>query len=85
MGEKFLAFLSQKKTLLFLLMCLFVHAFNATLFYILQIYPLSILNIFSTLFYVAVLFFSKKNSDYYIIFTYFEIVTFSFVSELFNP
>ncbi len=82
MGETFLNYLSQKKTFFFLLMCLFVHAFNTVLFYFLGIYPLSILNIFSTIFYVAILFFFKHNTDSYIIFTYFEIVLFSFVSEL---
>lgn len=84
MGKKFLEFLSQKKTLLFLLMCLFVHAFNAALFAFIGIFPLSILNVFSTLFYTAVLFLFKRNKDLYISFTYFEIVTFSFLCEIFT-
>ncbi|MCR4822367.1 MAG: diguanylate cyclase [Treponema sp.] len=82
MNEKFISFLSQKKTLLFLLMCLFVHAFNALLFYFLGIYPLTVLNIFSTLFYIGVLLLFKRNTDFYIIFTYLEIVSFSLISEL---
>jgi len=82
MGKSFLNFLSQKKTLLFLVMCLFVHAFNAVLFYFLGIFPLTVLNVFSTAFYAAVLLLFKRNSDFYIIFTYFEIVTFSFLSEI---
>lgn len=84
MCKNFLNFLSQKKTFLFLLMCLFVHTFNAILFYFLGIYPLSVLNVFSTAFYIMVLLLFKRSTDSYIIFTYFEIVTFSFVSEIFS-
>lgn len=80
----FLEFLSQKKTLLFLLMCLFVHAFNAVLFGFLGILPLSFLNIFSTVFYITILLLFKRNQDLYIGFTYFEIITFSLISELFT-
>lgn len=83
MGEKFLEFLSKKKTLLFLIMCLLVHAFNACLFYYLRLYPFTVLNIFSTIFYAVVLLSFKKHPDFYIIFSYLEIITFSFVSELF--
>ncbi len=82
MGKGFLEFLSQKKTLLFLLMCLFVHVFNAVLFALLGIIPLAVLNAFSSVFYVSVLFLFKRNTDLYVAFTYFEIITFSFISEL---
>ena len=84
MGKKFLEFLSKKKTLLFLIMCLMVHAFNAGLFYFLGLYPFTVLNVFSTVFYALVLLSFKKHTDFYLIFTYFEIVTFSFISELFS-
>lgn len=84
MGKKFLEFLSKKKTLLFLIMCLMVHAFNAGLFYSLGLYPFTVLNVFSTVFYALVLLSFKKHTDFYLIFTYFEIVTFSFISELFS-
>ena len=84
MGKKLLEFLSKKKTLLFLIMCLMVHAFNAVLFYTIGLIPFSVLNVFSSLFYAIVLLSFKKNTDFYVIFTYFEIVTFSFVSELFS-
>ncbi len=84
MGKKFLEFLSKEKTLLFLIMCLMVHAFNSVLFYCLKLYPYTYLNIFSTVFYALVLLGFKKHTDFYIIFTYFEIVTFSFISELFS-
>lgn len=84
MGEKFLDFLSKKKTVTFLLMCLCVHASNIALFYALGILPLTYLNIFSTVFYITVVFLFKKNQDLYTLFTYFEIVIFSFLSELFT-
>ncbi|MCR5725815.1 MAG: GGDEF domain-containing protein [Treponema sp.] len=84
MCKNLLSFLSKKKTLLFLIMCLAVHACNAVLFYVLGILPLAGLNVGSTLFYVAVLLLIKKNTDLYIVFTYLEIVVFSFVSELFT-
>ncbi|MCR5253371.1 MAG: GGDEF domain-containing protein [Treponema sp.] len=83
MVSKFLDFFSKQKTFLFLIMCLFVHAFNIAFFYILGLFPFAVLNSFSTLFYAAVLLLFKKNNDAYIIFTYFEIISFSFVSELF--
>ncbi|WP_294428052.1 GGDEF domain-containing protein [uncultured Treponema sp.] len=84
MGEKILEFLSKQKTLLFLIMCLMVHAFNAVLFYCIGLFPFSVLNVFSTIFYATVLLCFKKNTDFYIVFTYFEIITFSFISELFS-
>lgn len=83
MCENILEWLSQKKTLFFLIMCLMVHAFNAILFYCLGLVPFAALNIFSTVFYAVILQLFKKNTDFYIIFTYFEIITFSFISELF--
>lgn len=84
MGKKFIEFLSKKKTLLFLIMCLMVHVFNAILFYCLKLFPYTYLNIFSAAFYAIVLLSFKKHTDFYIIFTYFEIITFSFISELFS-
>ncbi|WP_407427952.1 hypothetical protein [Treponema sp.] len=60
-----------------------VHACNIAIFFFLGIYPLSILNVFSTIFYSMILFIFKKNTDFYIIFSYFEILTFSFLSEIF--
>ena len=82
MDGKFLEYLSKEKTRLFLIMCLMVHLFNAVLFYCLELYPLSLLNIGSSVFYTVVLFCFKQNQDVYIIFTYFEILTFSLISEL---
>ena len=65
MGKKFLEFLSKKKTLLFLIMCLMVHAFNAGLFYSLGLYPFTVLNVFSTVFYRSVFSFSYMVSAFF--------------------
>jgi diguanylate cyclase (GGDEF)-like protein len=83
MGEKFLEFLSKKKTLLFLIMCFMVHLFNVFLFYYLRLIPFCILNVFSVAFYISIIFSYNPESDNCIIFSYFEIVTFSFISAAF--
>jgi len=84
MTEQFLDYLSKKKNKMFLIMCLMVHALNVLLFFFLGIFPLMILNIFSTVFYIVILFSFKENKDFYIIFTYLEIISFSLISELFT-
>ena len=84
MCEKFLECLSKKKTWLFLIMCLGVHCFNTILFFFLGIVPLCMLNILSTLFYTVIIVSYKGDKDFHIIFTYFEILIFSLISELFS-
>ncbi len=84
MCEKFLDYLSKKKTWIFLIMCLMVHAGNSVLFFFVGLVPLSMLNILSTVFYSIVIVSYKEGKDFYIIFTYFEILTFSLTSELFS-
>lgn len=84
MCEKFIEVLSKKKTWIFLIMCLMVHALNSVLFFFVGIIPLSMLNILSTIFYSIVIVSYKEDKDFYIIFTYFEIITFSLISELFS-
>ena len=84
MCEKFLDYLSKKKTWIFLIMCLIVHAGNSVLFFFVGLVPLSMLNILSTVFYSIVIVSYKEEKDFYIIFTYFEILTFSLTSELFS-
>ena len=84
MCEKFLDYLSKKKTWIFLIMCFMVHAGNSVLFFFVGLVPLSMLNILSTVFYSIVIVSYKEEKDFYIIFTYFEILTFSLISELFS-
>lgn len=82
MLAKFLRMLSQNRTLIFLVMCLFVHIFNAIYFYSIGLTPLVVLNIGSSCLYVLFLTLFKKNSDLQIVFAYFEIIIFSFLSEV---
>lgn len=82
MHEKFIEYLSKRKTLIFLIMCLMVHAFNSIIFIFLKLFPLSALNILSTLFYAVIVASYRKEKDFYVIFTYFEIINFSLISEL---
>ncbi len=84
MYQKFLSFLSKRKTWTFLIMCLLVHALNSVIFYFLGHIPLSCLNILSTIFYSIVIVSYKDGKDFFIIFTYFEILSFSLISELFS-
>lgn len=84
MCNKFLELLSKNKTQLFLIMCLMVHSFNIFLFYFMGLFPLFIVNIISASFYVIILLCLKKDNYFSIIFTYFEIITFSLISELFS-
>ena len=84
MCEKLIETLSKKKTWIFLIMCLMVHALNSVLFFFAGLIHLSILNILSTIFYSIVIVSYREDKDFYIIFTYFEILTFSLLSELFS-
>ena len=84
MENKFLEFLSKNKSFLFLIMCLMVHVFNVFFFYCLKLTPFCILNVFSVVFYISVIFSYDEKSDNCIIFSYFEIITFSFISAAFS-
>ena len=84
MCEKFIEILSKKKTWIFLIMCLMVHVCNSILFFCIGLIPLSMLNILSTIFYSIIIASYREDKDFYIIFTYFEIITFSLISELFS-
>ena len=84
MCEKVIEILSKKKTWIFLIMCLMVHLLNSVIFFFVGLIPLSMLNILSTIFYSVVIVSYKEDKDFYIIFTYFEIITFSLISELFS-
>lgn len=81
MFEKILKKLSQRKTFVFLLMCLVVHIFNAIFFAKIGIDPLVSLNCLSAFLYVIFLTVFKKNEDLQIVFAYFEIIVFSLISE----
>ena len=73
--------LSEHRTLIFLIMCLCIHVFNAFLFWVFELYPLVILNAVSSVLYVVFLTLFK-NENLRISFAYFEIILFSAMSEL---
>ncbi len=82
MQKNLLNKLSEHRTVIFLIMCLCVHVFNAFLFWEFKLYPLVILNCISSALYVAFLTLFKKNENLRISFAYFEIIAFATLSEL---
>ena len=81
MWKHFLKILSEHRTLIFLIMCLCVHVFNAFLFWKFELDPLVVLNIISSTLYATILIFCKSE-NFRISFAYFEIIAFSAASEL---
>ena len=81
MPKKFLETLSEHRTLIFLIMCLCVHVFNVFLFWKFGLFPLVVLNAFSSVMYVAFLTIFK-DENLRISFAYFEIIFFSAMTEL---
>ena len=73
--------LSEHRTVIFLIMCLCIHVFNAFIFWVFELYPLVILNAVSSVLYVVFLTLFK-NENLRISFAYFEIILFSAMSEL---
>ena len=81
MEKNLLKMLSEHRTLIFLIMCLCIHVFNAFVFWVFELYPLVILNAVSSVLYVVFLTLFK-NENLRISFAYFEIILFSAMSEL---
>ena len=81
MPKKFLETLSEHRTLIFLIMCLCVHIFNAFLFWKFGLFPLVVLNAISSVIYVVFLTIFK-DENLRISFAYFEIIFFSAMTEL---
>lgn len=81
MQNNLLKMLSEHRTLIFLIMCLCVHVFNVFLYWNFELPPMVVLNIVSSLLYVAILTLFK-NENFRISFAYFEIIVYAAVSEL---
>ena len=73
--------LSKHRTVIFLIMCLCVHVFNVFLFWKFGLFPLVVLNCFSSVLYISILTIFK-NENFRISFAYFEIILFSAMTEL---
>ena len=81
MQNNLLKMLSEHRTLIFLIMCLCVHVFNVFLFWKFGLFPLVVLNCFSSVLYISILTIFK-NENFRISFAYFEIIFFSAMTEL---
>lgn len=89
--SKIIHFLTVNRNLIFLYMCLLVHLGYAISFGVLKIYPLCVINIFGSVFYIFFLFLirylqkrNKYNTEKAVIVAYFEIILFSMISEFFT-
>lgn len=82
MQKKILNKLAELRTVIFLIMCLCVHVFNAVFFGVIGLIPLAALNVISSILYVLFLTVIKKNENLRISFAYFEIIIFAALSEL---
>ena len=81
MQSNLLKMLSEHRTLIFLIMCLCIHIFNVFLFWKFELFPLVVLNAFSSVGYVVFLTLFK-DENLRISFAYFEIIFFSAATEL---
>ena len=81
--QKLFDFLTVRKTFIFLLICLAIHFSNVVMFLGMRLYPLASLNFVSAIFYIFILFLFNKNSTKIICASYFEILIFSLLSEIF--
>ena len=81
--QKLFDFLTVRKTFIFLLICLAIHFANVLLYLGIRLYPLASLNLVSVIFYIFMLFLFNKNSTKLICASYFEILIFSLLSEIF--
>ena len=81
MPKNLINMLSKHRTVIFLIMCLCVHVFNVFLFWKFGLFPLVVLNCFSSVLYISILTIFK-NENFRISFAYFEIILFSAMTEL---
>lgn len=80
--EKVVIWFTDNRNMLFLSVCMVIHMIYLCIFYALSIWPLVLLNIFSSIFYFTYLFLKKDTSEDSMAATYFEILMFAVLSEL---
>ena len=80
--EKVIIWFTDNRNMLFLSVCMVIHMIYLCVFYALSIWPLALLNIFSSIFYFTYLFLKKDTSEDSMAATYFEILMFAVLSEL---
>ncbi len=79
---KIVDWFTKNRNMLFLAVCLVIHVIYLCVFQILNVLPLVALNLFSSGFYFNFLVLKKDTSEKSMLHTYFEILLFSFLSEL---
>ncbi len=80
--QKIIDWFTKNSNVVFLAVCLVIHGLYMITFHILDIWQLSTLNMFSSAFYFDLLFLKKDTSERSMVYTYFEILLFSVLSEL---
>ncbi|MDE7310868.1 MAG: GGDEF domain-containing protein [Eubacterium sp.] len=73
---------TKNRNTLFLAICFANHGFYTIVFHYLEVWQLSALNLVSCAFYFDFLFIRKDTSEKSIVYTYFEILLFSVLSEI---
>ena len=81
--QKTIDWFTRNRNMIFLAICFANHGFYTIFFQYLDIWQLSALNLFSCAFYFDFLFIRKDTSEKSIVYTYFEILLFSVLSEIF--
>ena len=80
--KKVINWLTKHRNLLFLSVCLLIHAIFAVLFSVLDIWLIALINLLSCSFYAYFLFLEKDTSEKSMAATYFEIILFAVLNEI---
>ena len=80
--QKAVDWFTKNRNMLFLAVCLTIHGIYTLIFHFIDVWQLSALNMFSSAFYFNLLFIKKDTSEHSMVLTYFEIMLFSFLSEI---
>ncbi len=78
--------MGKNRNTIFLVMCLMVHISYFSVFFIMGAIPLCLINAISSIFYILFLIFSKnrERSEKATVVSYFEIIIFAFLCEIFT-
>lgn len=79
--QKSIDWFTKNRNMLFLAVCLVIHGLYTLIFYKIGIWTLTALNFISSSFYFDLLFLKKDTSEKSMVYTYFEIIAFSVVTE----
>lgn len=80
--QRIIDWFTKNCNILFMAVCLTIHGIYTVVFQLLDVWQLSVLNMFSCGFYCDFLFIKKDASERSMVYTYFEILLFSVLSEI---